>query len=61
MKFKVNQHVRILMYPEDGINGYGRIESYSKDIDLYRVVNMNMPYQGTVHDWFSTYELEEIK
>jgi len=57
-KFNINQHVRILLYPEGDINEKGRIQFYNKETGLYRVVNMNMPYQGTVSAWFSPYELE---
>jgi hypothetical protein len=59
-KFRVNDRVRILKYKKDGINGYGRVDQVQKLKNRsyrYRVVNGNMPYQGTVNDWFKAGEL----
>jgi hypothetical protein len=57
MKFKINEHVRIKAYPKDGINGYGRVDFITGT--RYRVVNLNMPYQGTVCNFFEEDELEK--
>ncbi len=57
-KFKVNDHVRILAYPEDSINAYGRVQLVrERGEKRYWVVNMNMPYSGTVSDYFNASEL----
>ena len=67
-KFQVNDVVRILQYPEDGIDGYGRVDQVSlaraapggyikRRRYRYHVVNGNMPFQGTVNDWFEADEL----
>lgn len=56
--FKVNDHVRILAEPEDSINGYGRIKMILKEQEKkYWVVNMNMPYSGTISAFFTASEL----
>ena len=49
----VNDHVRLLEFPEDSINGYGRIEHIFPDGKL-RIVNLNMPYSGTLSNYVVT-------
>jgi len=59
-KIEVNDHVRILAYPEDGINGYGRIQMIDRRSKKpYWVVNGNMPFQGDVSDFFSEKEIRK--
>ena len=55
--FKVNDIVRIKAYDEDGINGYGRVQAVRED-GLVWVVNGNMPFAGTISDFFTHDELE---
>lgn len=59
-KFVVNEFVRIKRYAEDGINGYGRV-GYIEDDGRYFVTNMNMPFLGTVNNFFNEDELEKSK
>ena len=55
---RVNDVVRILKYRESGINGYGRIVGILKRRDKrYWVANGNMPFSGTVSDYFDASEL----
>jgi len=64
MKYKVNQHVRILAYPEGDINEAGRINSISRNdsgIIIYHVINYNMPYAGSVNEYFLEEELSPLK
>jgi hypothetical protein len=58
---KVNDRVRILAYPEEGINGYGRIQMIDRrrKKKKYWVVNFNMPFQGSISDYFSEEELRK--
>ncbi len=57
---KVNDRVRILGYAEDGINGYGRIQAIDRRRKKkYWVVNGNMPFQGTISDYFSEERLRK--
>lgn len=42
---KINDIVRLLPYPEDSINGYGRITYIDENTVI--ISNMNMPFQGT--------------
>jgi len=60
MKFEVGQVVKLLLYANDKYNKHGRIQSYNKEKGMYWVVNMNMPWQGTVSDYFTEYELEAL-
>jgi len=56
--FQVNDHVRTLANPEDSPDGYGRINFIIENGEKrFHVVNMNMPYSGTVSAWFSASEL----
>ena len=59
-KFEINEHVIIVEYEGDEYNERGRVQSFNEETGLYWVVNMNMPYMGTVSDWFSAYELRKI-
>lgn len=53
----IGDHVRILIYPEDSPNGYGRIVGRGVD-GCYYVTNLNMPYQGTlINEPFHSEEL----
>ena len=42
------EHVRLLDWPEDHINGYGRVVALAEDGLSVFVSNANMPYQGTL-------------
>ena len=63
MKFKQFEHVRIKQYPENDINTYGMIQSiikHGKNV-RYWVTNMNIPYCGTISEFFTETELQKIK
>ena len=55
--FKTNDVVRIKKYPEDSADGYGRVDMINHTTGKIRVVNMNMPFCGSVCDWFNPEEL----
>ena len=57
-KFDRLEHVIIKKYVNDEINKYGVIKSI--DNDMYWVTNLNMPYMGTISDFFTEDELEKI-
>lgn len=59
-KFEINEAVTILQYKDDQYNREGTINSYNADTKLYWVVNMNMPYLGTVSAMFNENELEKV-
>ena len=54
--FRFGDIVRILKYPEKGINGYGRVAGHRPDGHIL-VVNYNMPFQGSVNAYFEPKEL----
>jgi hypothetical protein len=58
--FAVNEIVGIVGYGKGDINEKGRVDSFDPDTGWYRVVNGNMPFVGTIHDWFSPYELIKL-
>ena len=61
MKFKHNERVLIKKYRNDPDNSHGRINLVSPKKDRpYWVTNLNMPYQGTVSEFFSEDELEKV-
>ena len=47
MKYKVNDHVRLLKYPSDSINSHARIVHIYSDKRVW-LANENMPYSGTI-------------
>ncbi len=55
-ELKVNDEVMIKRYKDNPDNKYGRITTI-KD-GRYHVSNMNMPYCGSVCNWFDRDELE---
>ena len=57
---KVNDTVRIKKYPKGSINEKGRVQSIRED-GLVWVVNLNMPFSGTVSAHFKPEELEVLK
>ena len=59
--FKVNEHVRILkVKDEDNINAYGRISFIGED-GRYWVSNFNMPYCGTISEFFNEEDIAPTK
>ncbi len=58
-KFEVDERVRILAYPEGDINAYGRVSGVLQERGKtkYHVVNINMPFQGTINAFFEAGEL----
>lgn len=59
-KFEVNEHVRILRIKnKEHPDAFGRVDSISKD-GMYRVVNMNMPYMGSICEYFHEDELGKV-
>jgi len=56
-EFKINEHVNIKKYAGDEYNSEGRVAARD-DKKGYYVQNMNMPFMGTVSDWFKADELE---
>lgn len=58
--FKVGEIVIIKMFRGSETNERGRINHISSD-GRYWVTNMNMPFQGTVSDYFWSDELEKVK
>lgn len=60
MKFQENEHVIIKEYIGDEYNERGRVNGYNPDTKKYWVTNMNMPFMGTVSDFFDEDELEKI-
>lgn len=58
MKIKINDTVRILKYPKHDINAYGRVNGISKGLPVkFHIVNMNMPFSGTISGWFLKSEI----
>lgn len=58
-KFAVDEHVRIKDYPIESENAFGRVQAVI-DHKRYWVVNMGMPFLGSVSDIFQEHELEAI-
>lgn len=58
-KFKVNETVKINKYDGDQYNEVGRVNSITED-GRYWVTNMNMPFMGTVSDFFDEDELSKV-
>ena len=56
MKFKVNDHVRILKYSENSPDGYGRVCAVYKD-KTYWITNLNSPYAGSISKVFNEKDL----
>jgi hypothetical protein len=54
-KIKVNDIVTILAYKNDPKNCRGRVNSISDG--RYYITNMNMPFMGTINDWFTREEI----
>lgn len=61
-KFEINETVIIKQFKDCSINKYARVaDVYTRyDPPRYWVVNMNMPYQGTVSDTFNEKDLEKL-
>jgi hypothetical protein len=66
LKFEKNEIVKIQKFKGDPINEEGRISDiiisdgeHGVEVVLYRVTNLNMPFQGTVADFFTAPELEK--
>jgi len=57
MKFKINEFVKILPFKNDTYNCEGRINQIDITNKRYHVTNMNMPFMGTISDWFEEKEL----
>jgi len=53
----MGKHVTIKMYIGDKRNERGVIRGYDPASKKWWVTNLNMPYQGTVSDWFREDEL----
>lgn len=60
---KTNDIVRINRYPENNINAYGRIQDVRKIAGeiYYWVVNGNMPFSGTISNYFRASEITKVK
>jgi hypothetical protein len=58
-EYKINDHVRIIKYPENDINGYARINTIFPDGRVW-LTNTNMPYQGTISEIFTKEEFKEL-
>ena len=58
MKFKVYDHVRINKFPESSTNARGKVDFIRGD--LYYVSNLNMPYAGTISQFFTEEELSNV-
>jgi len=58
-EFEIGEHVNIKKYAGDQFNSEGRVASL--DERGYLVQNMNMPFMGTVSDWFKADELDHQK
>lgn len=54
-KVQVNDHVRLLDYPEDDINAYARVAAIYENGHVW-IVNVNMPYLGTINKVVSKVE-----
>jgi len=55
--FKFNDIVRIKKYPKGDINERGRVDGFHPDGRVL-VVNGNMPFSGTISDYFRPEELK---
>ena len=60
MKFELNEIVIIKEYADCEYNREGRVNSIMED-GTYWVVNTNMPFMGTISDFFTADELEKRK
>ena len=60
MKFKRNDHITILPYKNDRYNCVGRINQVDTVNKQYHVTNMNMPFMGTVSEWFKENQLAKL-
>ena len=58
MEFEINEIVVIKEYKDCEYNREGRVNSIMGD-GTYWVVNKNMPFMGTVSDFFTADELEK--
>lgn len=59
-RFAMNEIVRVIDEPEDGINSHARISKVC--MGGYCISNMNMPFQGTYANTFVRSEdLREVK
>ncbi len=56
-EIKVNDNVRILKYPEDSADGYGRVVSIHAG--KYWVSNLNQPYCGSFSGLLSEKEIKK--
>lgn len=59
-KFEVNDTVEILPYAHEEVNRYGRVNYILAD-GWVHVVNMNMPYMGTISQSFHPKDLKLVK
>ncbi len=57
-KIKVNDIVLILPYKDSEINSLGRVTQIMGD-GSFHVSNMNMPFSGTISNFFTERELEK--
>ncbi len=57
-RIKVNDIVLILPYKDSEINSRGRVTQIMGD-GSFHVSNMNMPFSGTISDFFTERELEK--
>jgi len=55
---RAGDRVNIKQYKDDEYNSEGRVIQISEDGKSYRVSNLNMPFMGTVNDWFTADEVE---
>lgn len=61
MELSVGDIVRLLPHKGDKFNEYGKINSDKSDEKgRYWVTNLNMPFMGTISDWFYPEHLEKI-
>ena len=59
-KFQHNDKVRIKKYPEGHINARGYVRGEPRLDGKIWVTNLNMPFSGTISEYFSPSELELI-
>ena len=55
-RFKMHDTVRIIQFPEEHINAYGRVDDVHMDGRVW-VENFNQPWSGTISQWFKPDEL----
>lgn len=59
-KFKINQHIHVNGEKHGSINEFARIDHvYKTNPPTYWIVNMNMPYSGTLSKLVNETEISE--